>query len=755
MKKILITALSLFWITGLMAQTKEAEKYKKESEEMRKQVWAWEKPQFNIREVPAAFANASKVVLAHHTELTADSKSKLAFYGLGFGVKKELTITEIVRELVKVNDKSAVEEYSEFSFTQFEQTSGFISNDRATTYIGVRVIKPDGRMKEINADDIVLTKNGSAEKKAKVAIPDLTPGDVLDFFIATEMLMTNNYSERPYQIVLFDEAPVLSHTFHALLGKKYAVEYRSYNGAPELAVSKNEEEDIVIDVAKTNMPAFETNLWVAPARQLPFIRLNISLGAKGFASKHLGYNKPGQVFKDRSEDDIIDEKASNLSMTYYSNYWMKASRSYYNDIADAAKNYCKKKDQKFKELSDEEKAAMLYYAFRFDNLLNFNIGSLSEKINIGKNEMNGASFVYFAAMKSADLEPSIIVSNTKNGFRMNEIMSTDDLTSIAYLPSINKYLYIESIYDVPFAIPTHLDGISDTRSFTFDHPGAIMSMKKITGLAKVEQGPKIPRAQSTDHMHIEQVQMSLIADKPALKFVRKATLKGTYKSAIQQKLILYEDLYEAERKEFNVEKSLIEQLEDSRRGRKYVDEVISAFADERKLQKDRFTKEAADWFEQEVTNITDYKVENMGIRHTKPDFVYSSTFQISGMVKKAGNNYIIEIGKIQGEPLSIKKEQRERNVDIYMGYPRGIEYHIEFEIPQGYTAEGIAALNKNITNETGYFVVEASATDKMVSIHVKKHYLNSFEPVANWKKLTAFIDAATEWTNAKFLLKKK
>jgi hypothetical protein len=37
----------------------------------------------------------------------------------------------------------------------------------------------------------------------------------------------------------------------------------------------------------------------------------------------------------------------------------------------------------------------------------------------------------------------------------------------------------------------------------------------------------------------------------------------------------------------------------------------------------------------------------------------------------------------------------------------------------------------------------------------KKSYNNSYEPVANWDKMLAFIDAANEWSNSKIVLKKK
>ena len=114
-------------------------------------------------------------------------------------------------------------------------------------------------------------------------------------------------------------------------------------------------------------------------------------------------------------------------------------------------------------------------------------------------------------------------------------------------------------------------------------------------------------------------------------------------------------------------------------------------------KKDAFLDEAKGWFEQDITDLKDYKTDTLGVRHTAPDFVYSSSFNMGGLLKKAGNNIIFEIGKIEGQPLIIKPEQRTRNIDIYMPYARCIEYNIVFEIPDGYKVEGVEALNKNIS----------------------------------------------------------
>ena len=184
-------------------------------------------------------------------------------------------------------------------------------------------------------------------------------------------------------------------------------------------------------------------------------------------------------------------------------------------------------------------------------------------------------------------------------------------------------------------------------------------------------------------------------------------------------------------------------------------ELLVLDQEARKKQKDAFTKEAKDWFEQDIINLKDYKTDNLGVRHTSPDFVYSSTFNLEGLVKKAGNNIIIEIGKIQGQPLVVKQEQRKRAIDIYMPFARSIDYNIELQIPDGYSAEGIAALNKKVETEAGYFIAEANTTDKTVTIKIKKHYLHNFELAKNWDNMMLFMDAANEWVNAKLLLKKK
>jgi len=754
-KKITVIFSLLITVIGTLAQSKDEAKYRKESEEVRKQVWAWDKAQFRVKDIPQQYANASKVVIAHHTELTADSKSKVAFYGLAFGGKKEQSLSEVVREIIKVNDKNAVSEYSELSFTRLARSSGFYTDDKMTTYIGVRVTKPNGSVKEINADDIVLTKDASSEKKARVAIPDLQPGDILDYFIASEHNMTNDMSTKAYQILLFDNAPILSLSFHAQLGKKYAVEYRSYNGAPELKVDKNNEKEIVIDVEKTNIPPFETSLWASPARQLPFIRINFSLGYSGIGSKYLNTRKPGEVNKITSSEEAIESLANEYSKAYYDGYWMKYSKMQWDDLEDDAKDKAKKMGIKYSLLNDDEKANFLFYTYRFNRLLQPDLNNMKATVNRGALEYSGLTHGLFFTFKAAGLEPAMMISDDRTGFRMNEAMSGSDLISTTYLKGSNKFYSLWSIYDLPLEVPAVVEGVTNTKSFTFDHPAAVTSYKKMADLTNVAPGPNAPVSTADKNARIERINISLIPDQGAFAVKRNTTLKGFYKVDAQRNLILYEDYYEYERNYFHGEKSLLEYLQDGKQTKKYVDEVKNAFAEARKNQKDAFIKDAKEWFAQDITDMKDFKVENYGVRHTSPDFVYSSSFNLNGLVKRAGNNLIVEIGKLQGQPLSVKEEQRKRTLDVYAPFARSIGYLIELVIPDGYTVDGVQALNTKVENETGLFIVEASSTDKLLTIKVRKQYLHNYESAINFDKMLAFIDASNTWLNAKLLFKKK
>jgi hypothetical protein len=329
-------------------------------------------------------------------------------------------------------------------------------------------------------------------------------------------------------------------------------------------------------------------------------------------------------------------------------------------------------------------------------------------------------------------------------------MSTNDITYMLMVDgSKPRFLGVADMFSPAFYVPSYYENAR--QAITLDLGRSMYFQPKT-----FEKGTtNIPGTAAEQNAHIEKLQLAPNLFQNTIQVVRQTTLKGHYKEDAQKDLVLFEDYYEAERKLLGQEKSLIEKLEDGRKSKKYADELRAAFAQARTKQKDAFITEAKSWFDQDVTDMTQYKIENLGVRHNKPDFVYSSQFNLNGLLKKAGNNYIIEVGKLQGSQLNVEPAQRKRTLDIYAPFARSMAYDVVLQVPDGYSAEGVAALNKNVENECGLFTCDAAIVGNTVTIKVRKAYKKALEPSANWDKMLAFIDAANEWSSAKILLKKK
>lgn len=701
-----------------------------------KKIWADQKPEFQIRSIPSEFEKQSKVIIASHTELFSDSKPKIKFENTSPGAKNQI-FNETSRYLIRLNDKNAVDEYSEFKFDLYAKNNGSNAFEKTTTYIGVRIIKTDGTVVEMDPGEILLDLNDFNYKKGKFAIPDLQPGDLIDYFFVSETQSSNDFRPRYFEIALFNSVPVMNQSFHAVLDKNYAVDHKSYNGAPELRVFKN-DDNIIIDLRRNDIPAYETQLWVAPELQFPFIRLHLGLGFKGGEGRLLQAFKPGEI---TSGGDPVKVQLFAIDDFMFEHFptctAFKPQLIYF-----LSSNVLDRLDDK-KELSTIQKAMYTFYAVRFARILNFDIEKLAEKIDIGSYEPKGLHSELYCTFKSLGGDANMIMTGYKNSYRLNEVMNTQELKQAVYIPEIKRVMTVDNPFSIPFEIPITMNGLKQSLTY------------KTIGMLKEKdlmEGPVIPESSANDNTHIENLSISILPDNN-LDVKRKTTLKGYYKEGTQRQLITYEDYYEEERKSFGLKRSLLEKLYDSKDPKLY-EEVKSAFAAARTKQKERFLEEAKEWLELDITDISEFATDTLGVRHTAPNFVYRSRFNLSGLVKKAGKNLIIDVGKLQGKPLEIKEDQRLRKLDVYMHFARSIECNIGIKIPEDYAVEGIELLNTNVSNSTGNFTVTATTSGQNINIRINKAYLHDHEKAEDWGKMLEFLDASIQWYDSKLLLRK-
>ena len=150
-----------------------------------------------------------------------------------------------------------------------------------------------------------------------------------------------------------------------------------------------------------------------------------------------------------------------------------------------------------------------------------------------------------------------------------------------------------------------------------------------------------------------------------------------------------------------------------------------------------------------------FKINNTGRYGKKSSFEMEEEFSIKdNLIKKAGDKYLIELGKLLTSQIEIDQKEKDRKNNIYSVYPRSYENEIILNIPVGYSVSGLEKFNKKVENETGGFTSTAEVKGNQLIVKTYKHYKNYFEPNANWNKMIDFLDAAYLFTQEKVLLKK-
>lgn len=724
-----------------MAQT-DAE-YKKRVEEVKKEVWGWNIPAFSNRTIPAAMANEPGVVIARRQEIKALSKTKVKFLVITAAKYKEIYFTNTYREMVKINDKATLDEFSEFSYQKSKSFAKFFSKTikGQVTVLGIRIIKPDGTVKEVNVDEEVMIKNEKDEKKSKVAVSGLEVGDIIDYFVSRQEDERTWSKTEPYLFVFGDDKPILHYSVHCEVGPTCAVEYRAMNGAPEFTVKRDADGGNMLDVEYRNIAKAPVDLWMSPARQLPILRLSIRIGElKGTKRKE------GEVYRNQPYQQIITDVKTDMWGDFFESNLGIVAEVLASDIKSMIKRARKQDD-----LPKDSLPYYIYYAFRY---IAFYKVDAKDKINVGLERNyqvpDKKKFLLLLSLilKKHHIDNEIILATSVYGPDTKQAMLADDFEYIIKTTKNDPvYMCTDGVFTNCNYIPAEYEGQEDPTV-------VVKSFNKTSMKMDNEALQTIGRSSAKNNVQTENLKVSVSDNMEDLKINRTTVLKGQMRRGTQRYLLLFEDYYKEERKALAIKESFMEEFADSRKNRSLADEYTAAFAKARSEWKDRFISEITDEFDIKPKEVTQYKINNMGLRHTKPDFIYSTQFTVEGWVKRGGNNYIIDIGKLIGGQLQLKPAQLERSVDVYMPCSRTFEYNISFEIPQGYKAEGLDKLVINAANETGSFISEAKQEGNILKLKIARVYTNAFEPAGKWPRLVEIINAVNDFQNKKILLRK-
>ncbi|RYY64725.1 MAG: DUF3857 domain-containing protein [Chitinophagaceae bacterium] len=723
---------------------KDAERYKARAEEVRQDIWGKATAEFKVTNVPADMSNESAVIIARAFDITNSSKSRFKWVGIGFNVARRNLYRTVYHERVKINDKNALNEFSTIEYRKKLDNStrfGFSKlYNTMETYIGAKIIKGDGKEVIVNTAEEVLTKDEKTRQEGKLAISDLQVGDILDYYIDVEEMKENNDDEQgPFTFVMGGDYPMLYINVRLQLDEKAGVQYIAANGAPELKHSTTDDGDLVLKLEARNLAKFKSSMWTSPYRQWPYVILQYKIVGR-YESPYSDY-KAGTLHKGTMAFKLADFYRGAIPQMRVSADFTPQRLAY---------EYLGGK-KKMRDLPKDSVVKVLFDYWRWQKLDVFNRQTIDVSQDVKYSRANSLQNALYMSyyLQDLDLDHDLLLLCSRNEQSLQNVLKLGDMDAVIRVAIDGKtyYMAFDDVTTRFNEIPVRFQG---------EEYIAIRAEKGRRAYSFTDgTAGTLPLTSAADNTTAETIRVQMApSNGQLLQIDRSCSLTGAYRSSEQKRLLLSEDIDKALSKALS-EKTHMESLSANKTSAKLVPDFTAAFTKERNDWKKYFKDEIKEQYEEEPKEVTSYEIGDHGLLNSSPSFVYRSSFTMDNFVKKAGNNYIVDAGKLIGKFTKVDEKERNRSMDVYMFSARTFTFDINIAIPEGYTAKGVEELATNMTNESGSFVARASADEKNVKITVTRSFNKAFEPAANWPKLLSLLDAVYEFNNKKILFEKK
>lgn len=707
-----VFSILLVQLFTLSVNADEKADYLKLAQKVRQEVWSSTPADFQKRTVPDRYKNASAVILSYYRELSTDYYRKAtADLVLNLRLTRQIDCTDMERMLIQINDKKALKDYSEFTFKTKSRKWTWGYHHKTQTVLGIRVIKKNGNVQEVSLDDYVDVKEGKNDKdlSQKIAVPGLEVGDCIDVF-SLDQIDTQEQQLDPFYFVLRQDEPVLYTKVHCVLDQSLATVYRTMNGAPDFTQTTDKDKNAVLDMVMDKPVDAESSIWYNSLEQSPFIEMYITPTKAKVAVVEKAMRQKGV----RGNPDVtpILQDDWKLLKSYVSKggYSPAGLPSTYKSVFKSAKK---------EGMSAEEKADRIY-SFEY-----VSGGSSQRAFNTVANYL-----------RKLGVEIEMGITTPFGALPVDKLINYNSTSWFFRLKGTDMYYFPGTYPKVASEIPYIYQG---RKAYMQD------SEEQIT----------IPVSQAEDNKSVNDMVVKL--DGTKLDISRKVTYSGEQKMYGQSLVSPDNTLFGSS------------QLEAYWRYLKYDDkdpyscytkkesaELKGAFNEFRKNAIDPFKAEISSYHDADPVQVSGYGVDCVGIRRDSSNFVYHVDYVMDGMVKRAGNNYLLSVGKLIGSSLKLEGKDRERIDDVWRKMAFVDEWNIEIPLPQGYkvSAEALKKIETSVANECGEFTVKATAGNESVKVYVRKCFAHRVEPVSNWSKLLALVDACSAFADKQMVIAK-
>ncbi len=672
-------------------------------------------PDFAVATIPDKWLGESAVCLAYKKNIAFDKKRS----GL-LGGKQNLVVVEKKRMKVKLTDDVSVEMFSELYFRYSSRFDAF----------GAVVYKADGTKRALSLQKAVSIEDNDNVPEFfksffdqnvsnrgdyyKVPAADLEPGDILEFVsLTSSTLDVKRFDYFPFdpQYELCKKSmPVMSNKIIIETDNNSFITARSTNGAPEFVQSKDGDFNVYTWTDQDRDRVRDVN-FINDYRVLPMVKYQV-VYTDGKEHKAGLTGSKGQMKSQFDVAEIGKKAAANFDK-------VDATIVYNADVSVsrfAGYIYGLMKDDGCKTWDDDEYARKIFYYVRH------------QQVYLGR-ILSDEQFcaLYGKLLDERKIPYQVVVTTPNNVTAPSDLLFERELSWCILVNG--KFIFH----------PTNHSNVYDTDETMAGNDGFELPLTKKASTRPV----KIPDATLDDNKSVYFMTTSLDNTHKWVQVDRSSAYSGISKENNSYDALRYIPIMLTDADSYGgKEKQSPELL-------KNLDDLKAEW----NAQKLVYMKKVVEQEFARAVKYDDYELISDGRSYKKPELMFREKFAVGDLVRRAGKKLLINLPGLMGGQLQIRKEERTRDFDIDVRYPRKLRWQINFTVPDGYTVEGLEALNVKVDNEAGAFIATAVQNGKLVQLDIQKIYREKDIARENWSKMLEFVDAAWNYTHKLVLLK--
>jgi hypothetical protein len=724
-------------------------------------------PKIN-QEIPEKWKNESAVVL--------NQKMTFAYYNKVFGIN---IVKETVAKSIKLLDKSAVEEFSQFYFYESvkderkREKNEKKGNDEAK--IKIAVIKATGERVKVNISDAVDVETdvpqfyrsyyvGDKIYK-KIAIPNLNVGDVLDYQLEIEYTIQlngiNNFHAFPaFYNTLAAKYPIAKQEFNFMLEQGFYLNMNTYNGAPKF-IKKNKGIDLkgketddmrTFQIVDENRDKLPKEMMSLPNTFYPSVKLQV------VAKKDKNASAEGTVFTGEADVTKATVTSEEVATRFNKDY-----RQAYLVQVPFLDKYIRKNN--LREKPFEERVKMIYGYVKY----NFSQGVTTSQY--GEGDVKSSYFkkyekamypmkdFYFSVYMSKcfdelDMKHEVIAVMPRNVGKINDLLLAEEVSWIVKVTEKEK-----SIYLYPMNSYTTSDENRETYLWGGEGYSFIPSTKRSATENAIARKVSVPIPDPKVNTYKTKSKAVFDDQLEKLNIERVVEATGAMKTSLTPYTSLghsflsdYYQNYSADKIEPEKETKKNSKVKKKTKGEIEYEEAQKLLAER---QKELMKSELEDDFD-DIASYDSFELKKPGILEHESTLIFNEKFKLNNLIAKAGRNYTLEIGKLlTKQPKMDEDDLKPRQSDIQMSFTKNLVNEVELTLPEGYTVEDLKELNLTVDNDLLLYKVESTLNDGKLTVRTTKTYKKITAPKTEWQKVIDVFQAAYNFSQKKIILKKK